>query len=93
MRDLLCVRFYNMILHQKNVLVKSYLRRKNSLKYYKKAVDENAKSCYNETDRILRKRWMFLITPTYEWQFTWVEDADFTKIAKNGPGSWWLGYC
>ena len=42
------------------------------------------KSCYNETIEFLERVDVFLITPTYEWQFApQVEDADFTKIAKK----------
>ena len=42
------------------------------------------KSCYNETIEFLERVDVFLITPTYEWQFVpQVEDADFTKIAKK----------
>lgn len=42
------------------------------------------KSCYNETIEFLERADVFLITPTYEWQFApQVEDADFTKIAKK----------
>lgn len=42
------------------------------------------KSCYNETIEFLERVDVYLITPTYEWQFApQVEDADFTKIAKK----------
>ena len=42
------------------------------------------KSCYNETIEFLERVDVFLITPTYEWQFApQVEDANFTKIAKK----------
>ena len=45
---------------------------------------KKSKSCYNETIEFLERVDVFLITPTYEWQFApQVEDADFTKIAKK----------
>ncbi|ORO81904.1 single-stranded-DNA-specific exonuclease RecJ [Streptococcus oralis subsp. dentisani] len=47
-------------------------------------MEKKPKSCYNETIEFLERVDVFLITPTYEWQFApQVEDADFTKIAKK----------
>ncbi len=59
---------------------------KNSLKCYKKAIwiEKKPKSCYNEAIEFLERVDVFLITPTYEWQFApQVEDADFTKMVKK----------